>query len=82
MSSFAVATDQSHSTGSQMNPQRLRRPLRKRTKIGMMTTMMKESDSGKAEKILDGRTKGSDSQDVRACCRETRPSEIPDVFFF
>ena len=29
-----MATDQSHSTGSQMNPQRLRRPLRKRAKIG------------------------------------------------
>ena len=30
MSRFAVATDQSHSSGSQTNPQRLRRPLRKR----------------------------------------------------
>ena len=39
MNRSAVATDQSHSTGSQMDPQRLRRPLRKRTKIGTTTAM-------------------------------------------
>ena len=37
MNDFAVATDRSHSNGSQMNPQRLRRPLRARTRIGTTT---------------------------------------------
>ena len=54
MNPFAVATDRSHSNGSQMNPQRLRRPLRVRTRIGMTTV----TPSGPSTQSVDLRFLG------------------------